>query len=447
MKRYIFSFLTIFAALSAPAQTVMTLGQCLDSALAYNRMLQNAALDIQSAREQQREAYTKYFPQVQANVLAFQAFDKIIRGNGTIPQEIAAVIPALASYAGKDVSVREFSRAYNITLSAMEPVYAGGRIRTANSLASIQKDVAELQYRLREKDLRQKITDNYWKIASLKYDLNTVAAAEKQVQEMYRQVELYVSNGITTRNDLLRVSLRQHELQSSRLRLENGQKVLLLLLAQQIGLAGKDIDIVADTAVVTPPNNVYAAPAIAVDNREELMMAQKGVLADSLQVLLERGKLLPSVAVGLVGYNTGLGGFSNTVGDILKKNLTNGMVAATVSIPISDWWGGTYAVRRRKLALRQAQNNLQDAREQLQVDIQSAWSDLQVAYKQIDIARASVQQAEENLRITSIQYKAGIEDLTTLLDAETLNRQARNSLSTALADYHAKFTTYMLKTR
>lgn len=447
MKRYILFSLCICVLFAASAQRVMTLEQCLDSAMRYNRSLQNAALAVQSAQEQQKEAYTNYFPKVEANVLAFQAFDKIVRGDGTIPAQIAAVIPALASYAGQKYSIREVSRAYNLTLAAMEPVYAGGRIHTANSLAAVQRKVSLLQYRLKEKDIRQKITDNYWKIASLKYDLNTVSAAERQVDEMYRQVELFVSSGVTTRNDLLRVSLRRHELQSTRLRLENGQKVLLLLLAQQIGLAGQDIDIVADTTAVASPYSVYAAPALAVDNREELMMARQDVLADSLQIRLERGKLLPTVSVGLVGYNVGLGGFSHAAGDILKNNLTNGMVAATVSVPISDWWGGTHAVRRKKIALRQAKNDLMDAREQLQVDIASAYSDLEVAYKQIDIARASVEQSEENLRITSLQYKAGIENLTNLLDAETLNRQAHNSLSTALATYHSAFTTYMLKTR
>ncbi len=447
MKRYILFPLFISVLFAAPAQKVMTLQQCLDSALKYNRTLQNATLSIQSSQEQQKEAYTKYFPQVQANALAFQAFDKIVRGDGTIPTEVAAIIPALASYAGQKYSIREFSRAYNISFSAIEPIYAGGRIRTANNLAAVQREVSQLEYRMKEKDLRQKITENYWKIASLKYDLNTVAAAEKQVDEMYRQVELFVNTGVTTRNDLLRVSLRRHELQSSRLQLENGQKVLLLLLAQQIGLAEQEIDIVADTTAVSPPQSVYAAPALAVNNREELLMAQQNVRADSLQIRLEHGKLLPTVSVGLVGYNTGLGGFSHTIGDVLKKNLANGMVAATVSVPISDWWGGTHAVRRKKIALRQAQNDLLDARERLQVDISSAYSDLEVAYKQIDIARASVEQAEENLRITSLQYKAGIENLTNLLDAETLNRQAHNSLSTALASYHSAFTTYMLKTR
>ena len=447
MKRYIFSLLLLSAFLTASAQRVMTLQECIDSALTHNRALANAAIDIESASLQQKEAYTKYFPQIQASALAFQAFDKIIRGDGTIPAQIAAVIPALASYAGQKYSIREFSRAYNITLSAMEPIYAGGRIHTANDLAAVQREVSQLQYRLKEKDLRQKITENYWKVASIKYDLNTVAAAEKQVDEMYRQVELFVNTGVSTRNDLLRVSLRRHELQSTRLQLENGQKVLLLLLAQQIGMAGQEIDIVADTAAVTPPQSVYASPILSVENREELHLARQSVRADSLQARMERGKLLPTVSVGLVGYNIGLGGFSRAENDILKTNLTNGMVAATVSVPISDWWGGSRAVRRKKLALRQAKNDVIDARERLQVDISSAYSDLEVAYKQIDIARASVEQAEENLRITSLQYKAGIENLTNLLDAETLNRQAHNSLSTALASYHSAFTTYMLKTR
>jgi outer membrane protein TolC len=46
-----------------------------------------------------------------------------------------------------------------------------------------------------------------------------------------------------------------------------------------------------------------------------------------------------------------------------------------------------------------------------------------------------------------LQYKAGTETLSNLLDAETLNRQAQNSLSNALADYQRSKAVYLLKSR
>ena len=449
MKKTTLLLIALLCATLASAQQKVTLRQCVESALSHNRALQNASLDILAANEQSKEAYTKYYPQISANVMAFQAFDKMIKADGTIPMEVAAISQALAPYAGMPYSISEMNSTYSATLSVIEPIYAGGQIHTANNLARVQTDVKQLQLQLKERDIEQKVTENYWKIASIKYNLSTLDAAQKQVDTLYKHVEQYVNAGVTNRNDLLKVKLRQQELASSRLRLDNARTVLLLLLAQQTGLTHTPIDIDESVSIDdTPsPSGAYKTPSQAAGNRSELLLAQKAIEAQQLQIKLERGKNLPTVAVGLIGYNAGIGGLSTTVRNAMKTNYTNAMLNATVSVPISSWWGGSKAIRRQKIALQQKQNSLIDTQEQLEVDILTAWSNLTEAYKQIDIARTSVEQATENLRLSHDQYNAGTETLTNLLDAETLHRQAQNTLSDALATYQSRLAIYRLKTR
>lgn len=185
----------------------------------------------------------------------------------------------------------------------------------------------------------------------------------------------------------------------------------------------------------------------AVARREEMLLMDKQVEAGQWQVRMERGKHLPSLAVGLMGYNAGLGGLSDRAKEYMDANMTNGLVFGTLSVPLMSWWGGRHAIRRTQMKLQQAKNDADDVREQLAVDVEAAWSNLTEAYKQIDIARASVSSAEENLRISTEQYRAGTEMLSDLLDAETLNRQARSQLSDALATYQVKLADYLRKTR
>lgn len=438
-----FSLITFHSAL---AQT-LSLGQCIELARQHNRTLQNAALEIEMATEQRKEAYTKYFPDLQANVLAFRAFEDMMKGDGTVPQEIAAINPAFAQYIGLPFSYSEFNRAYSASLTLTQPLYTGGRIVAGNKLAKIGQEAAVLQLKMKEKDILQKVTECYWQVASVKYNLETIAAAEKQLDAVKELVENYVNTGVTTRNDLLKVQLRQQELASARLKLENGEHVLLLLLAQQIGMAGQKIDIDASSLEAQEPSSVLVSTDEAVANRVEMALLQKQVEAGQLQVKLERGKYLPSVAVGMMGYNAGLGGLSDNVKKYMDTNMTNGLVFGTVSVPIMSWWGGRHAIRRTQMKLQQAKNEADDAREQLAVDVESAWSNLTEAYRQIDIARASVASAEENLRMSTDQYKAGTSTLTDLLDAETLHRQARSQLSDAMATYQVRLADYQRKTR
>lgn len=463
MKKLIISIALAITCLPSPAEvatplpsregqggSVLSLSDCLSMASTHNRTLQNAALEIQAANEQSSEAYTKYFPQISANVMAFQMFDKLFKGNGTYPEELkalAAINPAYAQLAGTPYSYSEFNKAFAASASAILPLYAGGQIHNGNKLAKIGTEVATLQKDLKEKDILQKVTECYWQIAKVKYNLQTIAAAEKQITAVRSQVEDYVNAGMTNRNALLQVKLRQQELASNRLKLENAQHVLCMLLAQEIGSPKENIDIVLPEGMDTPTLPAHSNSDEAALNRIELKLAGKGVEAQQLQIKMERGKCLPTLAVGAMGFYNTFGGLSETVKANINTSITNGLVFGTLSVPISAWWGGSHAIKRQKIKLQEAQNTYDDAREQLAIDIESAWSNLTEAYKQIEISKASVEEAEENLRLNTDQYKAGTTTITDLLDAETLNRKAKDQLSAALADYQIKKSDYERKTK
>lgn len=450
MKRYILQLLLLLP-LTLGAQTILTLPHCRALARKHNLTLQNALLEIESAEEQQSEAFTKYFPDLQANVMAFQAFDDMVKGDGTIPPEVAMINPDLAVMAGMPYSYSEFSRMYSASAVLTQPIFAGGQIRSGNKLSKIQTEVAQLKCAIDEKYILQKVTECYWQIATVKYNLNTIEAANKQLDAVLEQVNNYVKAGVTTRNSLLQVQLRQQELASNKLKLQNAQHVLLLLLAQQIGMSGQQIDIDTDidasAITASEPQQNYIPVAEAVENRDELQMAQLGVRASEEQVKMERGKNLPTIAVGAMGYHTGMGGLSDNVKQNMNTRMTNGLVFGTVSVPITSWWGGSHAIKRQKIKLQQARNTAEEARQQLALDVESAWSNLTEAYQQIAIAEKSVDQAADNLRMCSEQYRMGTIALTDLLDAETLNRQAQNSLSEARATYQIRLADYQSKTR
>ena len=455
MKQYIKSSLTILClclAVGTNAQVkTVSLQECLQSAATRNRTLQNATLNIQMAGEQKKEAFTKYFPEISANVLAFHAFDKMVQQDGVFPMELMAlgqINPELAALAGQPYSIRELDKGYAVMGTLTQPLFVGGQIVNGNRLADIGKQVAELQAELQTKDLLQKVTENYYQVAKLKLNLATIRSAQAQLLAIYKEVQSYVDAGVTTRNDLLKVRLELQKLSSDSLKASNAHHIMCLLLAQQIGMAGEKIDVEEiGLADIETPMDYYIASDEAVASRLELAMAQKGVDAGKLKVRMERGKYLPTVAVGLTISNVGLGGLSEGAKTMIDDNVTNGMVFGTVSVPITAWWGGSHAIRREKLALQQSQNQLEDAREQLIIDIESAWSSLMEAYKQIEIATISVAEARENMRMSMDKYRTGTEILSDLLESETMLRESLNHLAEAQATYMVKRADYLRKTR
>lgn len=446
--RYLAIF-TLTAVLSASAQT-LTLEECLERARQNNHELRNAALELEASAAQKREAFTNYFPRISANVMAFRCFDEMFKADGTYPQEIAALGAQFIPLIGTPFSVGEFNRAYAVSATLVQPLYYGGQIVNGNKLARVQQDVATLKEQLTEKEVVQKVTECYWQLACVRYNLHTIEAAEEQVEAVMMQVNRFLEAGVTTRNALLKVRLRQQELSSARLKLENAAQVLRLLLAQQIGIAPADAEqgfdiIVEDKPVEQPIEVVGARLSHAPSHREELQLMGKAVEAQALQVKMQRGKYLPHVGIGLAGYHTGLGGFSESIGSYLHTNMTNGLVFGTLSVPVSDWWGGTHALRRQKIKLRQAREDYDNASRMLQIDIEQAWTNLQEAYRQTLIAGASCEEAAENLRMSTDQYRMSTCTLTDLLEAETLNRQAQDKLSQAKAAYQIALADYRRK--
>ena len=160
----------------------------------------------------------------------------------------------------------------------------------------------------------------------------------------------------------------------------------------------------------------------------EYQLLQKQVEATELQRKMEIGKNLPTVGVG-AGY---------TYHNLLDNNHTFGMLFATVSVPISDWWGGSHAVKRRKLEQQKAEEQLADNAQLLNIRMQKAWNDVTEAQQQLQLAQRSIEQAEENLRLNRNYYQAGTSRMSDLLEAQLLYQQTRDRHTDAYADLQNK---------
>ena len=417
-------FAGLLPALPAGAQG-LTLEACRAAAVEHNRTLRDSRYELEAARQTRQEAFTNYFPQINASGGAFQA------QHGLVQADFGVAIPQLGSM---NLPISMAKRGLFGSVTAVQPLFAGLKIVTGNRLARLGEEVSRLQLQKSEGEIREQTDTYYWQIVSLKENLSTLDAVERQLNEIHRQVELSVKAGLVTANDLLRVELRQQEVASNRLKVENGLKVSKLLLAQHIGADWKGFDI-AQLSFDDPetPDRYYIPVEEALDHRAEYQLAEKNVEAQLYQKRMERGKLLPTVGVG-AGY---------LYYNVTDKDVDDGMVFAQVSVPISAWWGGSHALKKARIREEQAENDRLQAREMLAVEIEKSWCDVQEAYAQIQLARRSVTSATENLRENRNFYQAGTAPLTDLLDAETLYTQSRNNLTSAYAAYRTSLARYL----
>ena len=438
MKK-ILSIIALGCSISVSAQTY-TLEQLKDAALRNNITVRNAQRSVEAAQQQRKEAFTKFFPNVSGTGLWFNA-NKGMAQTTVNPSEImspeigaslAQIFPpeALAALANP-ISISMMKNGTIGSLMALQPVFAGGQIINGNKLAKVGEDVSRLQLQLSENEVEKTTEQYFWQLASLQEKMKTINAVDTLLADIHKDVDVAVRAGVAMRNDLLQVQLRQNDVESQRLKLQNGISIVRMLLAQYCGLDQTEftLDYQTELSSHLPQKQDHSQALLGT---AEYQLLGKQVEATSLQKKMTVGQNLPSVAVG-AGYN-----YHN----LLENDHTFGMVFATVSVPITDWWGGSHAIKRKKIEYQKAVDEQHDKAQLLQIRMQNAWNNVEEARQQLDIAKRSIEQAEENLRLNRNFYRAGTSKMSDLLEAQLLYQQSLDRRTDAYADYQNKLLEY-----
>ena len=426
--------------MSASAQTY-TLQQIKDSALHNNFAVRSAKYGVEAAQQQRKEAFTKYFPNVSGTGLWFNAnkgmAQTTINPSASISPELGAALAqslpqeALAALANP-ISISMMKNGTIGSLMAVQPVFAGGQIINGNKLAKVGEEVSRLQLQLSENEVEKTAEQYFWQLASLQEKMKTVDAVDTLLRDIYKDVDVAVRAGVAMRNDLLQVQLRQNDIQSQRLKLRNGISIVRLLLSQYCGLRDTSFAIDHSSLTIEHSASLNGADANNVQRTPEYQLLNKQVEAANLQKKMAIGQNLPTLAVG-AGYN-----YHN----LLENNHSFGMVFATVSVPITDWWGGSHAIKRKKIEHQKAVEQLEDNTQLLKIRMQNAWNGVEESYQQLQLAKRSIEQASENLRLNRNYYRAGTSKMSDLLEAQLLYQQSLDKHTDAFADYQNKLLEY-----
>jgi outer membrane protein TolC len=398
--------------------TVLSLDDCRARAIEQNITLRNASEKVTAASEQQKEAFTNYFPTISASGMAYNA------NKGLIEMEMEP---------GQTMSLLKNGVMGGITLT--QPIFAGGQIVNGNKLARVGVEVSQLQEQQSRKEVLLTVEQYYWQVVTLTEKERTLQAVDEMLRQIASDVEVSVKAGLTTRNDLLQVQLRRNDVESSLINLDNNLKLCKMILAQYIGMNGSDIDVSVDEPVdVMPafPSELKVDHASALLETPEYGLLESNVRACKLQQKMAVGKNLPTVGAG-VGY---------MYDNLTDKDHPFGIAFVSVSVPISGWWGGSHAIKQQKANVTIANNTLADSSDLLIIQMQHLWNEVEDAYKQMGIAHNSIEQSTENLRLNRDYYSTGMSTMSDLLDAQQLYQQSRDKLVETYAQFRLSVLQY-----
>ncbi len=433
--------LIILAAGAARAGERLTLEESKRLALLNNARIKNSLLEQDAARQTRQAARTRYFPTVSAGGAAFDASKSMMEittegGNLPVYDGNPANLPSATEFAyfpGMTMGLMKSGTFGMVT--AVQPVFAGGRIRNGNKLAALGEDASAYKVSLSRNEVLLTTEEDYWLVVSLTEKLRTVQKYEELLRRLLGQVESAYNAGLAMKNDVLKVKLSLSEVLLNKSKVENGKKLSAMALCQHIGVPyDPSLELEDPLPVSESPQSYHVDAAEVLKTRPEYGLLAASVRAEELKSRMKLGEYLPQVGVGVAGLYMKLDE---------TRGRTNGMIFGTLSIPISGWWEGSHAMSEQKAREQIARNTMKDQSDLLVLQMEKAWQDLTDADKQVLLSREAKAQAEENLKVNEDSYENGLSNVSDLLDAQAMLQQTRDQLTDSLAQYRVKLVYYL----
>ncbi|MBQ4056503.1 MAG: TolC family protein [Bacteroidaceae bacterium] len=444
MKKTFILITLILCAFTMNAQETLTLSKCRAMALENNKQMAAAIKQTQAARYTEKSYWANFFPNFTASGSGLHSTMNgsfnIPGGNlpTFIPDATGQFLPnnGFAYFPGIDLNYK-VRTIYMGGLQVEQPIFMGGKIKAAYKMATLGKQMAQLNENLTSTDIILE-TDQAYALMIKAQEMNKVAESYHAVlQELMKNVQSAYKHGLKSKNDVLKVQVKLNE---SELSIRKAQNALRLANMNLCHLIGKPLNETLHISDDFPIIELQSETQINdITARPEYNILDKQVDLAKQQVKLTRSELMPQIGIrGSYDYIHGLKVNEQTMFD--KRNF---FVLLNVSIPIFHFGERINKVRAAKMKLEQTRLEQADLNEKMLLELTQSANNLDEAKLEAELADQSLLQADENRRISKGEYEAGLESLADHLEAQALWQQAYENKVDAHFQLYLNYVKYL----
>lgn len=439
----LFFLLSLLTTVTTVRAQQLSLADCLTMAETGSAAT-SARLAVRAAQLQKQETTALWFPTIKAQAIGFHALDPLVQiglgdvlGSSDAANDLRFYLETEAALNGIPTTYTALSNGYTAGLTLTQPLYAGGRIATAEKLASLGIEAASLQADMTRRDERLTVEKKYWLVVSLKDKQRALEQGLQLIDTVLRDVRSACNAGLALPTDLMQVELRRDELVSDSLQLASGIRLASSDLRREIGLYdtdGQELVLTDSLSALPSPDEVMGVTDVVCDEQQLLDV---NVRAKQMEKRLALGEALPQVAVGATyGY-----------GRLLDDARASGLAFVTVSVPLTDWGKTSRKLARLDFEVQRAEVERHDLNAQLALRTAQAEEELRCTWQQMAVAGHSVEVLQSLLAQTRANHAAGTATTTELLQAEVTLRTALVTLTDRRVDYSNALSRYLALTR
>lgn len=330
--------------------------------------------------------------------------------------------------------------AYTVGGVLEQPVYMGGKIRSAFRMAALGVEMAELNRKSVRADVISETDEAYWQYLRLRELVVSAAKYKEVVEELVRNLQDAYQTGMASQNDLLKAQVKLNEAELMLQKAENGQKLAEMNLCRIIGLDLNSSVRVQDSLQETVTPGVLAENA-GVVARPEYGLLDKNIELKKNQVKLTRADFLPQLGVS-ASYAWTDGIAMNGEAD----GLASFTAMASLKVPVFHWSEGRNKVKAVQAEQEMSELQKEDMVQLMCLEEARARFNIQDALARVKLTRRSLGQAKENLEVSKNRYEVGMETVTNYMEAQAQWQKAWSDWIDAKTELRLSETRYLQAT-
>ncbi len=327
----------------------------------------------------------------------------------------------------------------SIYATASMNIFAGFKDRYSIESAKILQKVDGYRLKGLEQDIQLNVALRYLSVYERQANLTVAQDGLKTLQRLYQDGQRRLQVGLIGQNELLKIKV---DLDNSDISMKKGQAELdksIQLLGREVNRPVPLEDLIFEEFAVLPKLETQeVCKEKMLTQRSELLALTGLAESASVRVKAEQGSYYPRL--DLVGsYSRYDDDFINGNGDNSAEELRAQMV---LSVNIFDGFARESSISKARLTVRELQYDIEELKNTLITDLANLFIDYRVSMANVEVAKEDIRHAEENLRITQLKYKQGLQRESDLLDAVTnLSRARYNEVAVIRTVFENAFRT------
>jgi outer membrane protein TolC len=407
---------------------VLTLEQAIAIALAKNRQVQNATLDVAKSNDQVESSKTQLLPQFQVAVTPAYSLSPIDLtfqqgAFGTYPTPVGPV-PAQNTTLTTD---RGYSTA--ISASVVQPLSQLYKTELSIEQLGVSSDMSRQDLRNQRQTIVNNVKQAYFAVLQSQSSLTALQEQVVSSREIVRVVTEQSGEQTALKPTLLQAqaSLAQSEYSVSATR-----HTLASQKEQLNYLLGRDPETPFQVSEVPPAtalqNDLAAARKAALLQRPDLEKARLNIRYADYNVSLKQAEYIPDLSL-VYKY------VAPVTSDVLPQSIS--YIGLQLSWDVFDWGKKRHDLAQLVHARDQAQNSADDLASQVVLNVNSTFRKLEDARRYLKVAALNRDAARAQLQVTMEGFRAQTALLKDLLSAQSSLAQANDQYRQSVLGFWA----------